>query len=193
MIKEAEGGRLKVLYLLGVDEMDLTSLKDANCFIIYQGHHGDRGAAVADVILPGSAYTEKNATYVNTEGRIQETTKALFPPGEAWEDWKIIRTLSSKIERPLSYDTLEALREKMYLNSPLLRSDHGNSKQKIKELLDLSIFKTKKSRKLSKDPFVPFIQNYYMTDSITRSSLLMAEATELFVLKGIASKKEDSQ
>ena len=78
-------GAIEVLYLLGADELDLSDIGSA--FVIYQGHHGDRGAARADVVLPGAAYTEKDATYVNTEGRVQLGRRAVFPPGEAREDW----------------------------------------------------------------------------------------------------------
>ena len=81
-----------MVYLLGADEIDMARLGEA--FVIYQGSHGDRGAHRADVILPGAAYTEKDATYVNTEGRPQMTARAIFPPGEAREDWKIVRALS---------------------------------------------------------------------------------------------------
>ena len=82
-------------------------------FVVYQGHHGDRGAHRADVILPGAAYTEKNATYVNMEGRAQRARIAVFPPGEAKEDWKILRALSDRLGRRLGYDTLAQLRQRM--------------------------------------------------------------------------------
>lgn len=189
MITAAAHGHLKILYLLGADEINFTSLKDSNCFIVYQGHHGDRGAAIADVILPGAAYTEKNAMYVNTEGKLQETNQALFPPGKAMEDWKIIKSLSAQLKQPLSYDTREALREKMYLNSSL-NEENKNLKDKVTEVLNSDIFKVKKRPKLSNIPFMPYIQNYYMTDSITRSSPLMAQATETFILKDKFLKKE---
>src|SRR6266403_5571840 len=87
-----KSGDIEVLYLLGADEIDTGDLGAA--FVIYQGHHGDRGARRADVVLPGAAYTEKDGTYVNTEGRVQLARRAVFPPGEAREDWKILRALS---------------------------------------------------------------------------------------------------
>ena len=86
---------------------------------IYQGHHGDRGAHRADVILPGAAYTEKSATYVNTEGRAQMTERGVFPPGEAKEDWAILRALSAKVGQTLPYDILAALRAAMYKATPV--------------------------------------------------------------------------
>ena len=97
-------GEIEVVYLLGADEIDMAGLGKA--FVIYQGHHGDAGAHRADVILPGAAYTEKNGTYVNTEGRVQLGRLAAFPPGDAREDWTIIRALSGLIGEALPYDNL---------------------------------------------------------------------------------------
>src|SRR5690606_8058130 len=88
ILQGALDGKIKAVYLLAADEVDTEMLKDA--FVIYQGHHGDAGAHVADIILPGAAWTEKNATYVNLEGRVQRGQLAVYPPGEAREDWKII-------------------------------------------------------------------------------------------------------
>ncbi len=91
-----------------------------DAFVIYQGSHGDAGAHRADVILPGAAYTEKDGTYVNTEGRAQMTSRAIFPPGEAREDWKILRALSAVLGQPLPFDSLQALRAQMYAACPNL-------------------------------------------------------------------------
>ena len=107
MLAAAAKGKLDVLYLLGADEIDLP--EGGNAFVIYQGSHGDRGAHRADVILPGAAYTEKSATYVNTEGRAQVTERAVFPPGDAKEDWAIIRALSAEAGQTLPYDTLDGV------------------------------------------------------------------------------------
>ena len=85
-----------------------------SAFVIYQGHHGDRGARRADVVLPGAAYTEKDGTYVNTEGRVQLGRRAVFPPGEAREDWTILRALSGALGRPLPFDSLRELRRQMW-------------------------------------------------------------------------------
>ncbi len=95
-------GALDVLFNLGADEIDIP----AGAFVIYQGTHGDKGAHRADVILPGAAYTEKSATYVNTEGRVQMTTRAGFPPGDAREDWAILRALSAVLGKTLPFDSL---------------------------------------------------------------------------------------
>jgi NADH-quinone oxidoreductase subunit H len=108
MLAAASAGRLDVVYLLGADEVDMLRLGKA--FVIYQGSHGDAGAQRADVILPGSAYTEKSATYVNTEGRAQMTSRAAFPPGDAKEDWAILRALSAQVGHKLPYDSLDQLR-----------------------------------------------------------------------------------
>ena len=99
------GGGVDLLWLLGADEFD-TGRIGADTFVVYQGHHGDRGAARADVILPGSAYVEKSGTYVNTEGRVQRTGKAVFAPGDARDDWAILRAFSALIDKPLPYDTI---------------------------------------------------------------------------------------
>ncbi len=109
--------KIEVVYLLDADEIDMESLKSA--FVIYQGHHGDRGAAIADVILPGAAYTEKEGTYVNTEGRVQRGLKAASPPGHAKEDWKIIRALSERLGITLPYNTVEDVRVRLVEVNPL--------------------------------------------------------------------------
>ena len=116
----ADAGEIEVVYLLGADEIDTAKLGKA--FVVYQGHHGDAGAQRADVILPGAAYTEKNATYVNTEGRVQRGALAVFPPGEAREDWKILRALSEALGRTLPFDTLGQLRARACRGGAELRA-----------------------------------------------------------------------
>jgi NADH-quinone oxidoreductase subunit G len=106
----AASGTLDVLFLLGADEIDIAS----SAFVIYIGTHGDRGASRADVVLPGAAYPEKSATHVNTEGRVQMATRAAFPPGDAREDWAILRALSDVLGKRLPYDSLAALRQALY-------------------------------------------------------------------------------
>lgn len=104
----------KVLFLLGADAGLISAKKlPIDCTVIYQGHHGDAGATIADIILPGSAYTEKQSTYVNAEGRAQQTLSAVTAPGLAREDWKIVRAVSEVIGRPLPYDTLDELRTRL--------------------------------------------------------------------------------
>src|SRR6185312_800055 len=116
IIDGAQKGEIEVVYLLGADE--IAGSHFANAFVIYQGHHGDAGAHRADVVLPGAAYTEKSATYVNTEGRAQVAARAAFAPGDAKEDWAIVRALSGHVGRKLPYDSLSALRAAMYKEAP---------------------------------------------------------------------------
>src|SRR5207248_3124271 len=111
IMEACSSGAIEILHLLGADEIDLSDIGSA--IVVYQGHHGDRGAARADVVLPGAAYTEKDATYVNTEGRVQLGRKAVFPPGQAREDWAILRALSGALGRPLHFDSLSELRHMM--------------------------------------------------------------------------------
>lgn len=165
ILAKAGAGAIKVVYLLGADEMDAAKLK--NPFVIYQGHHGDAGAEVADVILPGAAYTEKDATYVNTEGRAQRALMAVPPPGEAKEDWKIIRALSGLVGSALPFDTAEQLRAQLPLVGAL---DTVTPAGALTPLLHAAA--------LSDTPFVYPIQNYYRTDVISRVSKTMAECTK---------------
>ncbi len=112
----AKPGALDVVYLLGADEITVAP----GAFVIYQGTHGDRGAHRADVILPGAAYTEKSGTYVNTEGRVQMAARAIFPPGDAREDWAILRGLSGALGLPLPFHSLGTLRKLLYATHPHL-------------------------------------------------------------------------
>lgn len=131
---------LKVLFLLGADEKVFEKTEiPKDCFIIYQGHHGDYGACIADAVLPGAAYTEKQATYVNTEGRAQQTLVAVSPPGQAREDWKIIRALSEFIGAKLPYDTLDEVRDRLEDVAPhLTRYGYSEDANYFKQALELS-------------------------------------------------------
>ena len=166
------GGGVAVLWLLGADEFD-TSAIGAETFVIYQGHHGDRGAARADVILPGAAYTEKSGTWVNTEGRVQRGAAAIFPPGEAREDWRILRAFSESIGQPLPYDDLDAVRARLVAVNPVFGAEgmaHAPS------CSDPSA--PAAARSVDPAVFVPTIANYYMTDPISRASATMAACTQ---------------
>ena len=167
ILQAAESGKMDMVWLLGADEIDMKRLGKA--FVIYQGHHGDAGAHRADVILPGTAYTEKNAIYVNTEGRPQAAQQAVFAPGEAREDWKIIRAFSGVLMKPLSFDTLAQLREKMFEAHPVLADVGYVSKAEWQ--------KFGAPGQLSATPFTPVIANFYMTDPISRASVTMAKCT----------------
>jgi len=167
----ASKGEIDVVYLLGADEIDTTKLGKA--FVVYQGHHGDRGAHRADVILPGAAYTEKNATYVNTEGRVQRTRLAVFPPGDAREDWKILRALSERVGKTLPYDTLPQVRRHLIeANRLFSRVDAAP------EAAPWSGFGA--AGQVTAAPFVSPIKNFYMTDPISRVSETMAKCTALY-------------
>ena len=159
-------GDMEVVYLLGADELDMKGLGSA--FVIYQGTHGDAGAHRANVILPAAAYTEKSATYVNLEGRAQMTAKAAFPPGDAKEDWTILRALSARVGHTLPFDTLEALRAAMYQATPsLARLDHVASAAGLET-------SPPKIGPLGAAPLVSPISDFYMTNPIARASAVMA-------------------
>jgi len=164
-------GDVELLYLLGADEIDTNDLGDA--FVIYQGHHGDRGAARADVVLPGAAYTEKDGSYVNTEGRVQLARRAVFPPGEAREDWKILRALSDGVGHPLPFDTLSELRRRMWQAHPILgETDH---------LIHAPWAGFGEPGPIDPTPFAYPISDYYLTDPICRASHTMAHCSEIYL------------
>ena len=164
-------GTLDVLFLLGADEVTVPD----GTFVVYIGTHGDRGAHRADVILPGAAYTEKSAIYVNTEGRVQVSGRAAFPPGEAREDWAVIRALSEAMGRKLAYDSLATLRQVIFKAVPhLMRVDQiePGSAGDIKSLAG-------KGGNLEKPAFKPLIEDFYLTNPIARASAVMAECSRL--------------
>lgn len=174
ILKAIPRKEIEAVYLLGADELDMTPLKDA--FVVYQGHHGDRSAATADVILPGSAYTEKSGTYVNVEGRVQRSLKAVSPPGEAKEDWKIIRALSEKLGLAIPYNTIEEVRMRLVEINPLF------DELDIIQRAPWTDFSSDGS--LSSEPFESSIKNFYMTDPISRHSITMARCTREIVRQG---------
>ncbi|TKC34317.1 hypothetical protein EI555_001006 [Monodon monoceros] len=183
----------KVLFLLGADGGCITRQDlPKDCFIIYQGHHGDVGAPIADVILPGAAYTEKSATYVNTEGRAQQTKVAVTPPGLAREDWKIIRALSEIAGMTLPYDTLDQVRNRLEEVSPnLVRYDDVEGANYFQQANELSKLV---NQHLLADPLVPpqlTIKDFYMTDSISRASQTMAKCVKA-VTEGAHAVEEPS-
>ena len=162
----ARDGSIKLIWNLGADEIDGAAFGDA--FVIYQGHHGDRGAHRADVILPGAAYTEKNGTYVNTEGRVQLAKMAAFPPGDAKEDWKIVRALSERVGKTLPYDNLRDVRRRMVEIEPAFAAIDARIEA------DWARFG---AADLPADPapFVSPVETFYMTDPISRASETMAK------------------
>ncbi|MGJ3648842.1 NADH-quinone oxidoreductase subunit NuoG [Sphingomonas sp. GlSt437] len=117
-IADVVAAKPKLVFFLGADEVDFWPF--AKSFKVYVGHHGDKGAHHADVVLPGASYAEKSGTWVNLEGRVQRGERAVFPPGDAREDWTIFRALSAVLGKPLPFDTLEELRAEMAKDTPLL-------------------------------------------------------------------------
>ncbi|MFQ5984135.1 MAG: NADH-quinone oxidoreductase subunit NuoG [Alphaproteobacteria bacterium] len=171
ILEGAQKGAIEAVFLLGADEIDMGRLGEA--FVVYQGHHGDAGAHRADVILPGAAFTEKNATYVNTEGRPQWARLANFPPGEAREDWKVLRALSDAVAKPLPYDTLSDVRRRMIEIAPHLAE--------IDHVTPAAWGKFGKPGKMKSAPFASPITNFYMTDPISRASQTMAQCTAIIL------------
>jgi NADH-quinone oxidoreductase subunit G len=173
MMAAAGKGALDVLWLLAADELDMSRLGHA--FVIYQGTHGDAGAHRADVILPGAAYTEKSATYVNFEGRAQTAAKAVFAPGEAKEDWTIVRALSGVIGKTLPYDTLPALRAAMYKAAPMLARLDAVAPADRAGVEALA----RRTGNLGAEPFGTAIADFYLTNPVARASAVMAEMSAL--------------
>lgn len=183
----------KVLFLVGADNGCITRQDlPKDCFVIYQGHHGDVGAPMADVVLPGAAYTEKNATYVNTEGRAQQTRVAVTAPGMAREDWQIIRALSEVAGMTLPYDTLDEVRERLVEVSPNLVCyndvEEANFFKQANELAMLV------NQQILTEPLVPpqlTIKDFYMTDPISRASQTMAKCVKA-VTEGASAVEDHS-
>ncbi len=163
---------LNLVYLLNVDVPFVTSLpKDT--FVIYQGHHGDLGAHRADVVLPGAAYTEKHGLYMNTEGRVQMAKKAVDTPGEAREDWKVIRALSERCNKTLRYDDLFQLRERIEREWPQFG---------LIDDISLSGWSAVAAQgAVSGDIFTPVVTDFYATNVIARHSPTMQKCSALFV------------
>jgi NADH-quinone oxidoreductase subunit G len=165
------GGGVEVLFLLGADEIEVAP----GAFVIYLGTHGDRGAHRADVILPGAAYPEKSAIYVNTEGRVQMTTRAAFPPGDAREDWAILRALSGVLGHTLPYDSLAQLRQILFAAHPhFMRIDQiaAGVATDIEKLANLG-------GGADKAPLHSAVSEFYLNNPIARASATMAECSAL--------------
>jgi NADH-quinone oxidoreductase subunit G len=178
IVDGAQKGEIDFIYALGADEFDVSHLGRA--FLVYQGSHGDAGAHYADVVLPGAAYTEKEGLYLNFEGRVQRTERAVFPPGEAKEDWAILRALSDAIGKRLPYDSLEALRAAIVADAPHFADiqelvPHGGAGATnwaavgAEGPLDAT------------QPLRSAMTDYYLTNSIARASETMAECSREFV------------
>ncbi len=171
----AKAGGLDVLFNLGADEIEIAP----GAFVIYQGTHGDRGAERADVILPSATYTEKSGLYVNTEGRVQWAERANFPPGDAREDWAILRALSAVLDAKLPFDSLQGLRALLYQQHPFFKELDAIAKGDVAQLEKLA------SGEASAEatPFVAPVTDFYMTNPIARASAVMAECSALAQMK----------
>jgi len=152
----------EVIYNLGADEVEVKS----GAFVIYQGSHGDRGAHRADIILPSAAYTEENGLFVNTEGRPQLALRASFPPGEAKENWAILRALSAELDATLPYDSMAQLRQALVAAHPHLGD--------IDEVAE-NAWQPISVKKPGKADFRNAVTDFYLTNPIARASSLMAE------------------
>jgi NADH-quinone oxidoreductase subunit G len=178
----AKPGALDVLFLLGADEIDVPP----GAFTVYIGTHGDTGAHRADAILPGAAYPEKSGLYVNTEGRVQMANRASFPPGNAREDWAILRALSDLLGARLPYDSLAALRRALGEAHPqFLRVDQVilGSPDDVRRL-------AQQRGETDKAPFRSVIEDYYLTNPIARASAVMAECSALAESRAAMSAAE---
>jgi NADH-quinone oxidoreductase subunit G len=169
ILSGCENGEIAAIYLLGADEIATSRLGRA--FVVYQGHHGDAGARRADVVLPGAAYTEKDGIYVNTEGRVQAARRAVFPPGDAREDWAILRALSERLGHKLPYDSLAQLRRRLVDAYP-----HFGEVDSVSRA---AWGKFGSDGKIASTPFIYPIADFYLTDPIGRASPTMAQCSAL--------------
>ncbi len=170
IVAGAGQGAIEILFLLGADEIDTGQLGSA--FVVYIGHHGDKGAARADVILPGAAYTEKDATYVNTEGRVQRARRAVFPPGEAREDWAIVRALADSCGVQLPFDRLADLRAHLIAANPVFAA--------LDTVHPAPWGAFGAPGEVAAAPFRSPIRDFYRTDAISRASPTMDECAAAF-------------
>ncbi|MGI9571217.1 MAG: molybdopterin-dependent oxidoreductase, partial [Desulfobulbia bacterium] len=161
---------MELTILLGADELKMASVGG---FVVYIGTHGDNGAHRADVILPASTYTEKSGIYVNTEGRVQMANRAAFAPGEAKEDWSIIRALSAVLGKPLLFNSLAQLRESLFSEFPHLLELDAVAKGDIGEVLALA----KKTGRLNIAELKSPVKDFYLTNPIARASKVMAQCS----------------
>ena len=170
IIKSYKTGDISTLFLLGADEIDISKKND--CFIIYQGHHGDNGAHMADLILPSPSFNEQNGLFINTEGRVQESIKATFPIGEAKEDWEIISLISKKMGFENIFTSFEELRSSLFKQYPHLADlDECLLADKFPKKIDI--------KDIKEHIFKNALNNFWLSNSITRSSKLMCERNNI--------------
>ena len=175
-------GSIKALYLLGADDFEARAEIGWNTFVVYQGHHGDKGVGVADVVLPGAAYTEKDGLYVNLEGRVQEGWRAVFPPGDAKDDWKVLRALSEHVlKEPLPYNNEEQIHARL--------AEEFSHLSNVGEVTPAKWKSVKSKGKVSKETLSAQLEYqitkdaYYKTNAIARASQIMTACEDAFVAK----------
>ena len=177
----APASSASVVYLLGADSLPPIH---SDAFVVYQGHHGDEGAQRADLVLPGAAYTEKAATYVNTEGRAQRTARAVDAPGDAREDWKVIVALSKVVGKPLPYDSVGGVRARMAAICPALGDASGAALEHTSaDLATLALAAAPEVAAGGKADAAPLrsgLDNFYMSDAVSRASATMAKCVQAF-------------
>lgn len=177
----------KMVWLLGADEVSQGEIP-SDAFVVYQGHHGDLGAQLADVVLPGAAYTEKAGTYLNTEGRVQVTRAATSLPGAARDDWKIIRATSEFLGAPLPYDDVEALRDRMEEISPVMRRYDVIESSSLPSLSKVQLVEQNKGTQPTNAPFKKVIEDFYFTDSISRRYVPICPPSPLSIVFSLAHR-----
>jgi NADH-quinone oxidoreductase subunit G len=174
MLAAADVAQMDLMVLMGADELPMLKIGDTT-YVVYIGSHGDAGAQRADIILPAAAYTEKSITYVNTEGRPQLTMRAAFPPGEAREDWSILRALSQQLDVTQPWNTLGELRTAMYKIAPHLAAIDQIIAADAAMLQELG----EGEGEWSGRGFVSPIKDFYLTNPIARASRTMAQCSAL--------------
>ncbi|VDP91951.1 unnamed protein product [Echinostoma caproni] len=184
-VNQIKQAKPRILFLLGADRETVTRADlPKDCLVVFVGHHGDRGASMADVVLPGAAYTEKNAIYANTEGRAQHTQLAVVPPGLGREDWRIFRAISEVVGTPLPYDNLEQVRYRMASIAPgltemnIVQPASTESRHAADQLLKLD----KNTRTMNTRQPIALslltLSDYFITDCISRASQTMAKCVK---------------
>ena len=160
IISNYNNNKLDLLYLLGADELNIE--KNDDCFVIYQGHHGDIGAQIADLVFPAAAFCEQNGLYMNTEGRVQESIRSTFPLGEAKENWEIIYLLAKEMSIDIGFSNLNELRNQLIEEFPIINP--------YREFEPLPSPKKDEFNKLNGHQFKRIIDSYWQTNSIARAS-----------------------
>jgi len=188
ILKDAKANNIKFIWSLGADEVDYSNLK--NTFIVYQGSHGDVGAKFASVILPSSLWLEKDSTYINTEGRIQSTNKSLPLLGLAKEDWKIIRAFSNYLKTPLPYNNLSQIRDSLVKRFAFFNSYNTPPEQNFNtEIFNSNFIKEGEIKNVF---FNNNLDNYYVSDSLSRHSVALNQCNKLINKHHQESTKKES-